>query len=144
MSIITHSILTLLKYFTYVNFYWWWNICSFHISSFHFISETYLDSSTSNDDDNLLIPSYNLFTAYHPSNTKQGSVCIYYRNPLPLKILGFQYLQECINKLCRFVSLYRLPSQSQDDFEAFVNNFELNLDVVAANNTFLTVVLGDF
>ena len=77
-------------------------------------------------------------------STKRGSVCIYHRNPLPLKILGFPYLQECINKLCRFVSLYRLPSQSQDDFEAFVNNFELNLDVVAANNTFLTVVLGDF
>ena len=32
-----HRILTLLKYFTYVNFYWCWNICLFHFISFHFI-----------------------------------------------------------------------------------------------------------
>ena len=92
-------------------------------------------------DENFEIPGYNLFIAGHPSNTKQGSV----------KILGIQYLQECINfevriggTLCRFVSLYHSPSQSQDDFEVFANNFELNLDAATAKNTFLTVVLGDF
>ena len=68
-----------------------------------------------------------------------------------LKFLAIQYLQECINfeiriggKLCRFVSSYRSLSQSQDDFEAFANSFELHIDTVTANNTFLTVVLGDF
>ena len=92
-----------------------------------------------------------MFRADHPSNTKRGGVCIYYRNSLPLKILNIQYLHECINfeiriggKLCRFVSLYRLPNQSQDDFESFANNFELNIDTATANNIFLTVVLGDF
>ena len=48
------------------------------------------------------------------------------------------------DKLCRFASLYRSPSQSQDDFESFANNFELNIDTAAANNTFFTAVLGDF
>ena len=97
------------------------------------------------------IPGYDLFRADHPSNTKRGGVCIYYRNSLPLKILGIQYLQECINfeiriggKLCRFISLYCSSSQSKDDFEAFANNFELNLDAATANNTFLTVAIGDF
>ena len=47
-------------------------------------------------------------------------------------------------KLCRFVSLYRSPNQSQDDFESFVNNFELIIDAITANNPFLTIVLGDF
>ena len=47
-------------------------------------------------------------------------------------------------KLCRLVSLYRSPNQSQDDFESFANNFELNIDSVTANNSFLTIVLGDF
>ena len=115
------------------------------------LSETYLDASISNDDDNLEIPGYHLLRADHPSNTKQGGVCIYYRNSLPLKILNIQYLHECINfeiriggKLCRFVSLYRSPSQLQDDFESFANNFELNIDAAAANTTFLTVVFGDF
>ena len=51
------------------------------------LSETYLDSSISNDDDNLEIPGYDLFRADHPSNTKRGGVCIYY-NSLPLKILN--------------------------------------------------------
>ena len=44
-------------------------------------------------------------------------------------------------KLC---NLYRSPSQSQDDFETFLKNVELNLDTILANNPFLTVVLGDF
>ena len=115
------------------------------------LSEAYLDSSISNADDNLEIPGYDLFRADHPSNTKRGSVCIYYRNSFPLKILNIQYLHECINfeiriggKLFRFVSLYRSPSQSQDDIESFANNFELNIDTATTHNTFLTVVLGDF
>ena len=61
------------------------------------LSETCLDSSISNDDDNLEIPGYDLYRADHPSNTKRDGVCIYYRNSLPLKILGIQYLYECIN-----------------------------------------------
>ena len=96
------------------------------------------------------IPGYDLFRADHSSNTKRGGVCIYYRNSLPSKILNNQYLHECINfeiriggKLCRFVSLYRSPSQSQDDFESFANNI-LNIDTATAHNIFLTVVLGDF
>ena len=47
-------------------------------------------------------------------------------------------------KLCNFIVLYNSPCQSQDDFETFLKNFELNLDTILANNSFLTVVLGDF
>ena len=47
-------------------------------------------------------------------------------------------------KLCNFIILYHSLSQSQDDFETFLKNFELNLDTILANNHFLTVVLGDF
>ena len=107
------------------------------------LSETYLDSSISNDHGNLEIPDYDLFSANHPSNTKQGGVCIYYRNSLLLKILNIQYLHECINfeirigaKLCRFVSLHCSQSQWQDDFQSFVNNFELNIGTTTAHNTF--------
>ena len=82
------------------------------------LSETYLVSSISNDDDNLENTSYDLFRADHPSNNKRGGVCIYYGNSLPFKILNIQFLHECINfeirirgKLYRFVSLYHSPSQ---------------------------------
>ena len=60
-------------------------------------------------------------------------------------------MQECINfetrtkdKLSNFISLYRSPNQSQDDFESFINNLEYNLDSVMVNNRYLTVILGDF
>ena len=60
-------------------------------------------------------------------------------------------MQECINfeikikdKLCNFITLYHSPNQSRNDFESFINNFELNLDSVMVNNPFLTIVLGYF
>ena len=46
-------------------------------------------------------------------------------------------------QVCNFVSLYRSPNQSEDDFENFCNNFELTLDVVSATNLFLIVAIGD-
>ena len=48
------------------------------------------------------------------------------------------------DKLCNFISLYHSSNHCQDDFESFINNFELNLDSVIVNNPFLTVILGDF
>ena len=42
-------------------------------------------------------------------------------------------------KLCGLVLLYGSPSESQDNLEAFANNFELNIDIATANNTFLTI-----
>ena len=44
------------------------------------------------------------------------------------------------DKLCNFVTLYRSPSQSQDEFEKFDKNLELNLDTVSANNSFWLIL----
>ena len=105
------------------------------------ISETYLDSSTPSDDSNLEISGYTLVRSDHPSNNKRGGVCIYYKSFLPLRILNVQYLQESIcfelkigDKTCNFLSLYRSPSQSQDDFETFTENLELNLENLMQKN----------
>ena len=80
-----------------------------------------------------------------------GGGCIYYKTFLPLKVIDIQYLQKCFNfemkigeELCTFIVLYRSPSQSQDEFETFLKNFELNIDTILPNNPFLTIVLGDF
>ena len=111
--------------------------------------ETYLDSSI--DDENLEISGYYLIRSDHPSNKKCGGICINYKRFLPLKLTGVRLLDECIaldliisNKLCSFVALYRSPSQSQDDFATFSDNFEMTLDLVSKKNPFLLVVLGDF
>ena len=75
------------------------------------ISETYLNSDTSTVDENLEIAGYTLNRAEHPSNTKRGGVCIYYKYSLAFKFLDIFYLEDCINfeisfrgKLCNFIS----------------------------------------
>ena len=102
------------------------------------ISETYLDSDTSDDDDNLKMAGYNLIWADHPSNTKRGGVCIYYKHSLAFRLLNIHYLRECMNfeisfgvKICNFILLYHSPSQLSDTFEDFADNLEHNLDKIA-------------
>ena len=114
-------------------------------------SETCIDSSFLANDKNLVIQSYNLVRCDHRTNYKNGGVCIYYKDSLPFKIIYIQYLQECVNfhliigdKLCHFITLYRSPSQSHDEFNSFIKNLQLNLDKATTFNPYLVVVLGDF
>ena len=88
-----------------------------------YFSKTYLDSSIQFDDNNLEISGYNLIRSDHVSISKRGDVYIYYKNFLLLRVCDVSLLDECVNfelkigdKLCRFVALYRPPSQTQDDF----------------------------
>ena len=113
--------------------------------------EIYLDSGTLSDDNNLEISGYTLVRSDHHSNSKKGGVCIYYTSFLPLRILNVQYLQESIcfelkigDKTCNFLSLYRSPSQSQDNCETFTENLELNLENLVQRNPFLVVAIRDF
>ena len=67
------------------------------------------------------------------------------------KVLHLLHLfQECINfelniagKICNFISLYRSPSQTQDEFEKIVDNLESNLESLCQNNPFLIASTGD-
>ena len=110
------------------------------------LSKTYLDSSIPSDDDNLELPGCNLVDTDNPTNTKRGSV-----NSLPLKLIDIQFLNERINfeiriggKLCRFLCLYRSPSQTQYTFETFFDNFQLTLDAIINKNSILIDALADF
>ena len=104
-------------------------------------SETYLNSSTPPHDETLQISGYNLVRSDHPFNSKRGGVCINYKNYLPLRIISVNYLSECINfettignKICNFITLCRSPSQNQDNFLAFKENLEMNLETLAQRN----------
>ena len=107
------------------------------------LSETLLNSETLSNDENLSGPVYNPIRANHLSNTKRGGVCIYFKESLPLRLCNVSYLNECIcfeimisNKLCNFISLYRSPSQSSDEFENFVYNLDLLFEALTQKNSF--------
>ena len=42
------------------------------------------------------------------------------------------------------MALYRSPSQTQDEFENFSDNLELNLGTLSQKNPFLVVAIGNF
>ena len=110
------------------------------------LSETYINSEIPSDDENLEIAGYNLVVkiTHLIVNVVESLFTIKAHS-------YFDYLQELISfelkiggKCCKFSCLYRFPSQTQDEFETFLKNFELTLDKIHENNPFMTVVLGDF
>ena len=82
------------------------------------LTETFLDSSYSNDDPRLQLTGYSLLRVDHPMNMKRGGVCIYYKEHLPLICKpNLTPLDECLvcelkvgNKKCFITVLYRSPS----------------------------------
>ena len=139
-TLVVPRLLVLLK--TYIKLHEFDIIC---------LSETYLDSTAPNNDDKLQISGYTLIRSDHPSNTKRGGVCIYYKSSLLLRVINIGYLHEYLSfelqigdKICEFVALYKSPSQSQDNFETFADNFEMTLEFLAQKNPFLSTAISDF
>ena len=60
------------------------------------ISETFLNSSFEPDDKDLMLDGYNLIRSDHPSNTKKGGVCIYYKESLAVHLVDTTSLPECL------------------------------------------------
>ena len=78
------------------------------------LSESYLDSTVSSDNDNLYIRDYKLVRTDHPGNIKRGGVCACFKESLPVSCLSNPYLKECLifevsinNKRGYVVSMYR-------------------------------------
>ena len=115
------------------------------------LSETFLDSSFSTDDSNLNLKGYNIIRSDHPNDVRRGSVCVYYKDSLALKVLDLCQLPECLvfevsheRKKCIFALLYRSPSQNSDEFDEFLLEFENLIDSIYNLNPHLIVILGDF
>ena len=66
----------------------------FHKFDIVCLSETYPDSNTAPDNDNLEISGYNLIQLDHSSNIKRGIVYIYNKYFLHLRVLDIKYLHE--------------------------------------------------
>ena len=110
-----------------------------------YLTETFLDSSVENDDDRISIPGYNLLCADHPSNTKRGGACIYYKDHLPIiKRNDLCQLHECLvtelrigKKKCFFTCLYRSPSRPSEEFEDFCTDLKLFLSKISTQHVLL-------
>ena len=93
------------------------------------LSETYLGNSYHTDQS--AFPGYNFIRADNPNNIIGGGVCICYRETLPVKIINMNILNECLvcelsfgNHRACLVSIYRTPSQSSNQYDTFLLNFE--------------------
>ena len=58
-----------------------------HNYDFICLSETFLSPSVSSTLDSLNIDGYNLVRSDHPSGSKRGGVCCYFKESLPIRIL---------------------------------------------------------
>ena len=114
------------------------------------ISETYLDSSFSNDDTILSLPGYDLAQSDHLGNVKRGGVCLYYTDKLSFRMIA-SFLSQCV--LCEVtlqrqkgyvIVIYRSPSQTAVEFDEFLSNLEKLLNFVKQLQPSFTMILGDF
>ena len=115
------------------------------------LSETYLNHANLSNNGNLKIPGYELIRVDHPSNQKRGGICIYHKDFLSIKVNNVSYLKECLNlslsvyeKQCNITLIYHSPSQSSEEFDIFLSNFELLLDYLANGNPFVSIIIDDF
>ena len=113
------------------------------------LTETYLNSTV--DPKNPLINGYKLVRADNPDDFKRGGVCLYYRENLTLQLVDTPYIEQCIlcethiqNTTGYVAAICRSPSQSSNEFEEFLVNFNKLLNQVNMLKSSFTVILGDF
>ena len=99
----------------------------------------------------LNIDGYNIVRYDHPSGSKKGGVCCYFKQSLPIRILQITTLTECLvlemlynNKLVIVSVIYRSPSQSSQEFAQFEMLFSQLLNDITSKNPFFSIILGDF
>ena len=87
---------------------------------------------------------YKLVRTEYPENVKRGGVCFYFLD-VPSN------LDECLlcelsykNKKCVIATLYRSPSQSREEFEKFLSNFEVLIKTISNQKDAISIIMGDF
>ena len=103
------------------------------------------------DDNQLTFSGYNLIRADNPNNIKRGGACIYHRDSLPVKVINLNVVNECLvcelsfgsQRVC-LVSIYRTPSQSSNEHNTFLLNFEQLLTYLNSIKPHVLLVTRDF
>ena len=116
------------------------------------ISETFLDSTFLPNDPRLSLQGYAMIRSDHPSNTKRGGVCMFYKEHLPfVNRTDLTFVDECLvgeinykNSKCFVSCFYRSPSQTEDEFDNFISGFERTCSGIALETPLSSFILGDF
>ena len=99
------------------------------------LSETFLDSTISKDDENMQINWYSLLRTDHRNDIKRGGVCIYSKELLPLiRRNDLINIKDCLvtkinvnNEKCFFTCPSMSSSQNHDELERSYTNFDFLL-----------------
>ena len=110
-----------------------------------------LDSSVINEE--ICIEGYSkeIYRSDHPSNTKTGGVCLYFREGLPIKQrTDLQLVLEMIvaeialaRKKIFFITVYHSPSQTSEQFEEFINKMQMIFDQIRRERCHSLILTGD-
>ena len=103
------------------------------------------------DDPRLSIQGYTMIRSDHPSNSKRGGVCIYYKEHLPfVRRNDITFLDECIvgeikigNSKCFVTCAYRSPSQTADETNIFISGLEQTCSSIDLESPLCSFVIGD-
>ena len=111
-------------------------------------SEAYLDSSVPNDDPRLKLSGYKLVRPDKLSNGKRGGVGIYFKETLAVQPVPTKSLKECHllfigNEKGVLLSLYRLPSQSQEELDDFLFSLDQLLSNMVSQNPIFLFIAGN-
>ena len=115
-----------------------------------YLSEAYLDSSVPNDDPRLKLSGYKLVRPDKLSNGKRGGVGIYFKETLAVQPAPTNSLKECLllqgfigNEKGVLLSLYRLPSQSQEELDDFLFSSDQLLSNMVSQNPIFLFIAGN-
>ena len=115
-------------------------------------SRVTLNSSIRNEDIFIEGFSREIYRNDHPSNTKKGGVCLYFREGLPIKRrTDLELVQEIIvteitiaRKKIFFITVYRSPSQNSEQFEHFIASLQMTLNQLQGERPHTLIITGDF
>ena len=109
------------------------------------------ETSIPTNDERLNMKEYKLIRVDNPSDSKKDGVAIYYKEFLAVRPVEVKSLNECVifevsikNKREYVVSLYRSPSQTQDEFDNFLTSFEKLIGDIIAKSPSFVLITGDF
>ena len=94
------------------------------------------------------IEGYKLIHDDYPEYIKRGGICMYYKESLPVQIINQDFLKEALLLKISYndknVSFIYRASQSTDEFDSFLSNFENCLNYISKRKPSLSVSIGNF